>query len=190
MVHFVGVLLWWQYLSQFVLWKICISVITYYTGVPIFHVCYNWNSEVFCNILMINNLDSSIARGGGGARALPFGLWSMQNRTFLVLLRPISGEKWKTAPPKGNWVPKLCSTCRDSSWKAFEFLISAEKPVSILVKTFFFFFLKTTCFWAEKTFEFPSFPKNSDSIFGQTVWFWFKNNENLGQVVCTFLTLS
>ena len=46
---------------------------------------------------------------------------------------------------------------------------------------FFFFFLEITCFWAEKTFVFPSFPRNSVSIFGQTVWFWFKNNENSGQ---------
>ena len=34
---------------------------------------------------------------------------------------------------------------------------------------FFLFFLETTCFWAEKTFEFPSFPRNFASIFGQTV---------------------
>ena len=45
----------------------------------------------------------------------------------------------------------------------------------------FFFSLETICFWAEKTFEFPSFPRNSVSIFGQTVWNWFKNNENSGQ---------
>ena len=56
-----------------------------------------------------------------------------------------------------------------------------EKSASISVKTFFFNFFKTTCFWAEKTFEFPSFPRNSVSIFGQTVWNWFKNNENSGQ---------
>ena len=46
---------------------------------------------------------------------------------------------------------------------------------------FFFFCLETTWFWAEKTFEFPSFPRNFVSIFGQTVWNWFKNNENSGQ---------
>ena len=48
---------------------------------------------------------SSVARGGGGARAPPIGLWSMQNRTFLVLLRPIFCEKLKTAPPKENSTP-------------------------------------------------------------------------------------
>ena len=43
------------------------------------------------------------------------------------------------------------------------------------------FFLEITCFWAEKAFEFTCFPRNSISIFGQTVWFWFKTNENSGQ---------
>ena len=44
-----------------------------------------------------------------------------------------------------------------------------------------FFFFETTWFWEEKSFEFPSFPRNFVSIFGQTVWFWFNNNENSGQ---------
>ena len=176
----------------------------------------------------------------------------MQNRTFLVLLRPIFGEKLKTAPPKGNWVPKLWSTCRDSAWKSvrisdfgrkishnfgedFFFFLDLfflwRAPVFGLKKRlnfrfwpenqsqfrwrpFFCFVLESTCFWAKKTFEFPilagksvtisvktfflfcfgdhlflgwqtfefsSFPKNSVSIFGQTVWFWFKSNVNSGQ---------
>ena len=63
--------------------------------------------------------------------------------------------------------------------KTFEFRISAEKSLSFSVKTFFF--LKTTLFWAEKSSEFPSFPKNFVSVFGQTVWNWFKDNENSGQ---------
>ena len=41
---------------------------------------------------------SSVA---GGARASPIGPKSMQNSTFLVLLRPISAPKLKTGPPKG-----------------------------------------------------------------------------------------
>ena len=44
-----------------------------------------------------------------------------------------------------------------------------------------FFFLETTCFWVKKTFEIPSFPRHFVSIFGHTVWNWFKNNENSGQ---------
>ena len=46
---------------------------------------------------------------------------------------------------------------------------------------FFFFFLEITWFWAEKPFEFPSFPRHFASSFGQTVWNWFKINENSSQ---------
>ena len=48
----------------------------------------------------------------------------------------------------------------------FEFPISAEKSVPVLVKTFsfFFFFFEITCLWAEKTFEFPISAKKSVSI--------------------------
>ena len=46
---------------------------------------------------------------------------------------------------------------------------------------FFFFFLEITYFWAEKTFEFPMFPRHFVSNFGQTVWNWFKVNENSSQ---------
>ena len=45
----------------------------------------------------------------------------------------------------------------------FEFPISAEKSVSISVKTFFFC-LEITCFWAENPFEFPISAENSVSI--------------------------
>ena len=56
---------------------------------------------------------SSVARvGGRGARSPSIGLKSMQNSTFLVLLRPIFAPKMKTAPPKGIWEPKLWRTCR------------------------------------------------------------------------------
>ena len=40
------------------------------------------------------------------------------------------------------------------------------------------FFLEITWFLAEKTFEFP---RNFVSNFGQTVWNWFKVNENSSQ---------
>ena len=46
---------------------------------------------------------------------------------------------------------------------------------------FFFFYLEITWFWAEKTFEFPSFPRHFASSFGQSVWNWFKINENSSQ---------
>ena len=124
---------------------------------------------------------SSVARGGaGGARASPIGLWNMQNRTFLVLLRPSFGEKLKTAPP-----PKEigCRSCEVHIVirlkKRLNFRFQSKNQSQFRWRRSFF--LETTCFWAEKTFEFPSFPRNSLSIFGQTVWFWFKNNENSGQ---------
>ena len=89
---------------------------------------------------------SSVARGGGGrgrARAFPIGLWSMESLTFLVLLRPIFGEKLKTAPPPPKEIG--CRSCEVHvvirSEKALEYPILAEKSVSISVKTFFFVFV-------------------------------------------------
>ena len=62
----------------------------------------------------------------------------MQNRTFLVLLRPIFAQKMKTAPPKrfGNRSSKVVAAIRPE--EPLEFVISAEKSVSVSVKTFFF----------------------------------------------------
>ena len=48
---------------------------------------------------------SSVARGAGGGLEPPIVLWSMQNCTFLVLLRPIFCEKLKIAPPYENSPP-------------------------------------------------------------------------------------
>ena len=41
----------------------------------------------------------------------PIGLKSMQNTTFLVLLRPIFAPKMKIAPPNGVREQKLGRTC-------------------------------------------------------------------------------
>ena len=117
----------------------------------------------------------------------------MQNRTFLVLLRLIFCEKLKIAPLKRLnfriW-PKNQSQFR---WRPFFFFFVWRPPDFGRKKRLNFgfrpknqsqfrlrpfFFLETTWFWAEKTFEFP---RNFVSIFGQTVWNWFKNNENSGQ---------
>ena len=94
----------------------------------------------------------------------------MQNRTFLVLLRPIFGEKMKTAPPK-----KIgCRSCEVDAVirpeKAFEFPILAEKSVSISMNTFFF--LEITWFRTEKAFEFLILAKKSVSILMNTFFFW------------------
>ena len=150
---------------------------------------------------------SCVARGEAeGARAPPHWLVKYAKSHVFGAFKADFWWKIENSPP-----PKEigCRSCEVHvvilPEKAFKFPISAEKAVSILVKTFFlttcfwavktlefpiwaeksvsisvktFFFLETICFWAEKKFEFPSFPRNSLSIFGQTVWFWFKNNEN------------
>ena len=75
----------------------------------------------------------------------------MRNRTFLLPFRPILGAE-----------VDVVIRCE----KVSEFSILAEKLDSISVKTFFFFiFLETTCFWAERLFESPTVAEKSDSIF-------------------------
>ena len=61
----------------------------------------------------------------------------MQNRTFLVLFRPIFAQKMKTATPKrfGSRSSKVVAAIWPE--EPFELVISAEKFYSILVKTFF-----------------------------------------------------
>ena len=82
---------------------------------------------------------------------------------FFVLLRPIFCEKLKIAPPYENSPPSNVWVCKigrkislnfgedlfflfflETTWiwaeETFEFRISAEKSLSISVKTFFFFF--------------------------------------------------
>ena len=70
-----------------------------------------------------------------------------------MILRPIFAEKKKTAAPKEFG----CLSCEVNAVirpeNPFAFPILAEKSFSISVKTFFF--LKITCFWAKKPFEFP-----------------------------------
>ena len=98
------------------------------------------------------------SQGGGGARAPPH--WPVKYAKSHVF-----GEKMKTVPPKGNWVPKLWSRCRDSAWKSvwisdFGLKIRLNFGKDLFL---FFFFLEITCFWAEKAFEFRNFgfwPKN------------------------------
>ena len=108
----------------------------------------------------------------------------MQNRTFLVLLRPIFCEKLKIAPPHRKTAPP----------QTFEFPISAEKLVSISVKTFFFyflfFFLETTWFWAEKPLNFRAFREISSQFSDKPCETDLRTIKIRVKVVCTFLTLS
>ena len=95
----------------------------------------------------------------------------MQNRTFLVLLRPIFGEKLKTAPPKEIG----CRSCEADvdirPEKAFECPLLAKKSVLISVKPFFFW--RSPDFGAEKAFEFLILPEKSVSILVKTFFFFF-----------------
>ena len=120
------------------------------------------------NLHQIKSFISSVAGGGGGGSSPPIGLKNMQNRTFLVLLRPIFAQKMKTGPSPKEFG---CRSCKGVAVirpeEPCEFPISAEKSVSISVKTFFFVF----CFvfgdhlvLAEKPFEFPISAEKSVSI--------------------------
>ena len=121
---------------------------------------------------------------------------------FLMLLRPIFCEKLKIAPPIGKQPPSnvwICEIGRKISLNFGEDLfffsffgdylilggknpwISAGLRISEITLKFgedlFFFFLEITLFWEENTYDFPRFPRHFVSIFGQTVWNWFKINE-------------
>ena len=119
--------------------------------------------------------------GGGRARAPPHWFVKYSKSHVFGAFEADFWWKIKNSPPKEIG----CRSCEVDVVmrykKAFEFRSLAEKPVSISAKTFFLFFLEITCFWAEKTFEFPSFPRNSVSIFGQTEWYWLKTKKNSGQ---------
>ena len=95
--------------------------------------CVVFSNICFCLCLM-NMRDWSMM--DMRARAFPIGLKSMQNSTFLVLLRPIFAPKIKTAPP---------TEFGSKSWEGFPviwtrivvFFGSGAHPKS--VKTFFLF---------------------------------------------------
>ena len=82
----------------------------------------------------------------------------MQNCTFLLLFRPIFGEKSKTAPPKeigcGSREVGVVIRCE----KVFECVILAEKLDSISAKTFFF--LRPPDFGLKNRMNFRIWPKN------------------------------
>ena len=107
----------------------------------------------------------------------------MQNRTFLVLLRPIFAEKMKTAPPKefGCRSCEVVAVIRPE--KPFEFSNLAENSVSISVKTFFFFFWRSPVFGLKTRLNFRFWPKNPCDSDTRTMKIRVK-------VACSCLTLS
>ena len=84
----------------------------------------------------------------------------MQNRTFLLLFRPIFGEKLKTAPPKEIGCQSREVDVVIRCEKVFEFPILAEKSDSISVKTFFFFFWRPPVFGLKNRLNFRFWPRN------------------------------
>ena len=86
----------------------------------------------------------------------------MQNRTFLVLLRPIFCEKLKIAPHR-----KTAPRIRPKNLSKFRW-----RP--------FFFFLETTWYWAEKTFEFRISAEKSVSIRWRPFFLFFGDHLSLG----------
>ena len=130
----------------------------------------------------------------------------MQNRTFLVLLRPIFCEKLKIDPPIGKqpplkrldfriW-PKNQSQFRSKPFFIFYFfgdhLILGRKNVWISNfgrkislnygedLCFIFILWRPPWFWAEKTFEFPISAVKSVSILVKAFFFFFGDHLNLG----------
>ena len=112
----------------------------------------------------------------------------MQNCTFLLLFRPIFGEKLKTAPPKEIG----CRSCEVDVVmrcdKASEYWILAEKLVSISVKTFFF--LRPPVFGLKKRLKFRAFREISSQFSDKPCETDSRTMEIQVKAVCTFLTLS
>ena len=93
----------------------------------------------------------------------------MQNFTFLVLFRPIYAQKMKTSPPKGIWVAKLWSSCRDSAGKTVWISDFGRKNRLKFSKDLFFCFL---FFWRSSVLgvEKPSQFRRNRVILFQGQW--------------------
>ena len=87
----------------------------------------------------------------------------MQNRTILVVLRPIFCEKLKIGPPP----------LKNSPPQTFGFPNWAEKSVLISAKTFFFFFWRPLNFGRKKPLNFGFRPKNQSQFRRRPFFFFF-----------------
>ena len=113
-------------------------------------------------------VSSSVARGGaGGARAPPIGLWSMQNRMFFVLLRPIFWEKEKIAPPIRKQPPLRRLNLRNWTKNQSRYRC---RPFFFL---FFFFFWRSPDFFGrKKPLNFGFRPKNHSQFWWRPFFFF------------------
>ena len=135
---------------------------------------------------------SSVARGGrGGLEPPPLACEVCKIARFCCFLGRFLVKNWKQ-PPKGNWVPKLWSRCRESVWKSVWMCDFGRKIRFNFGEDlfFFFFFLETTCFWAEKTFELSAFREISSQFSDKPCETDSRTMKIRVKVVCTFLTLS
>ena len=97
---------------------------------------------------------SSVARGGGGEARAPHWLVKYAKSHVFGAFEADFLWKIKNSPPHRKTASPL----------TFEFPNLAEKSVSILVKTFFFFFLETTWFLEKKPLNFRFRPKNQSQF--------------------------
>ena len=111
----------------------------------------------------------------------------MQNRTLLVLLRPIFCEQ---PPPKGNWVPKLWSRCRDSEWKSVWISDFGRKISLNFGEDLFFFFWRPPVFGQKKRLNFQAFLEIPSQFSDKPCETDSRTMTIRVNVVCTFLTLS
>ena len=120
---------------------------------------------------------SSVARGKGGSSPT-VGLKSMQNSTFLVLLRPIFAPHMRTVPPS-KFESRSCEGLAVVWTRIVEFFGSGVHPKP--VKTFF---LRSPVFRRKNPLNFGEdlFFLRSPDFDRKTASICFKTNENLGQV--------
>ena len=121
--------------------------------------------------LMFKPWEQQRSQGGGGARAPPH--WPFKYAKSHVFGAFEAGFWWKNenSPPKGIWVPKLWSSCRDLASKTV-WTSEFGRKIRLNFGEDLFFFSEITCFWAEKGFEFPILAEKSDSISVKTFFFW------------------
>ena len=131
--------------------------------------------------MIINDVISSVARGGGGRGGSSPPHWLVKYAKSHVFGAFEADFLWKieNSPPHGKTAPP----------QTFEFPDLAEKSVPISVKTFFFFF-ETTWFWAKKTLNFWAFRQISSQFSGKPCETDSRTMKIRVKVVFTFLILS
>ena len=120
---------------------------------------------------------SSVARGGGGARASPLACKVFKIARFWCFWGRFLLKNWKQHPPKEFG----CRSCEVDAVirpeKAYEFPILAEKSVSNSAMTFSFFFFFFFFFWdylllGRKSVWVSEFGRKIRFKFGEDLCFW------------------